>query len=230
MLAVRRLYARVSEGCRVDIVHQLNPVFTAFRSRLPVPARRSFWAVFWRVAERRGDSFDAHRLVTGLKRGVASLQQRQARRCSLARPGPRIASSIALPIAKKSCTCRTASIRRSTARRSGRGRAAGDCISRWTRAAQGNLTRFSTRFRAFAPQFPAARLIVGGAGHEKSPRRAEDRCPAGTGRRHAARLGGPLRRFRASWRVATVFAMPSNGETVRGCRCWKRWRAASPSS
>ena len=74
MIAVRRLFERLRRAGRIDIVHQLNPVFTGISLALRgtnVPVVLGSYVADWPSAERRS-------FATIAKRGIAALQQQQA--------------------------------------------------------------------------------------------------------------------------------------------------------
>jgi glycosyltransferase involved in cell wall biosynthesis len=212
MLAVRRLYARVSEGCRVDIVHQLNPVFTGISlafagARAPI-VLGSFLAE-WPSGEVIRST--RSRLVTGLKRGVASLQQRQARALLVSTPG-----------AADRIVDRSANRRKIVHLPHGIDPALyrpsfGPAATQPAIVFLGGLERrkgIYTLLDAFPrvrAAIPAARLIVGGAGHENL--RVAQRIAALPEPDAVTLLGlvprSDVPRVLAS---ATVFALPSIGE------------------
>jgi glycosyltransferase involved in cell wall biosynthesis len=212
MLAVRRLYARLSDRCRVDIVHQLNPVFTGISlafagARAPV-VLGSFLAEWPDGKVMRSAR---SRIVTGLKRRVASLQQRQARALLVTTPGAahRIVDQhfnrqkiVHLPHGIDPWLYRPSY---------------GSAPAQPAIVFLGGLERrkgIYTLLEAFPrvrAAIPAARLIVGGEGHEnlqvaqKVATLPEPDAVTVLG--CVARADVP--RLLAS---ATVFALPSNGE------------------
>jgi len=212
MLAVRRLYARVSERRRVDIVHQLNPVFTGISLALAgagAPIVLGSFLAEWPNGEVMRSP--RSRIVTGLKRKVASLQQRQARALLLTTPGA-AGRIVDQSVNRQKIVHLPHGIDPSLYRPS-----YGSATAQPVIVFLGGLERrkgIYTLLDAFPrvrAAIPATRLIVGGAGHENL--RVAQKIAALPEPDAVTLLGCVARtdvpRVLAS---ATVFAMPSNGE------------------